>query len=165
MPRWYVQGVRSVRKVGDAAEVPETEHGARAAHWVTGQWGQSEWMGRPTEGIEPWCPWRPPSAIACVGEAACVAQCGRCIAAGPVLGTLRTPRNSITRRVIWHIRTAKAVDVLHIMQAAYPARPGHATRISGGQRMGTPDDLESIFSAGGCEHSAGARARLHAPRD
>jgi hypothetical protein len=45
--------VLKVTSAGNAAEVPDMEHGATLAHWLAGQWEQSEWSGRLHEGVEP----------------------------------------------------------------------------------------------------------------
>jgi len=37
-------------RLGKLAAVPEIEHGATLAHWLAGQWEQSECAGRLTEG-------------------------------------------------------------------------------------------------------------------
>jgi hypothetical protein len=56
VPGWGASGVLSVRREGNAAEIPEMEQGARLAHSVPGQWGQSECIGRVHDGAGPWWP-------------------------------------------------------------------------------------------------------------
>ena len=42
----WAGGMRRVVGEANAAELPDTEHGATVAHWLGGQWGQSVWADR-----------------------------------------------------------------------------------------------------------------------
>lgn len=67
---WRVNGVLSVRTVGDAAAVFETEHGAMPAHSLAGQCWQSEGAERVHTGVERWWPaWPDPGSAPCIADA------------------------------------------------------------------------------------------------
>jgi hypothetical protein len=49
LTKWVGGGLRATR-LGKLAAIPEIEHGATLAHWLAGQWEQSECAGRLTKG-------------------------------------------------------------------------------------------------------------------